>query len=455
MKHYIQAVLGENPFIPYDYYYDVVTWSYPLQRGLAGSGFLTQQLSPGVADDGDQHGTDYGTVAERQRRPCTRSTRTRRAGSALAIDLLDKGVNVYRGVQPFTSGGKRFYTGAALVDGASLAGSELGLTGLTTLAAKRDTPVTGLPGYPVQRRQLSVPKIGLYTNLADDSVESAVPRGPERQRHHASLRADQRRLGVLRGAARPRRQARAARSSRIVPVTSDDLEADKLVHGAFHRVHQPGLGDRHDHRHPAGAHAHRHGAAEVHQQRRQLRRHRRQRGERRPFGRGDHARHRRLGGLQRACNTPGSTFDATFDTSNPVAWGFDLGGWIYRNATSNPVFDPTKLGRRHGGRQVRRHPGREVRLRDQRVQARRPSGGRRLAVRHRSRRSDRVQPVLSLLEGAGRAARAQRGAVPEGRGAAAEPGDAGVRCSRPRSRPRSSARRGRGAEGHDQRSRAA
>ena len=29
MKHWIQAVLGENPFIPYDYYYDVVTWSLP------------------------------------------------------------------------------------------------------------------------------------------------------------------------------------------------------------------------------------------------------------------------------------------------------------------------------------------------------------------------------------------------------------------------------------------
>ena len=37
-------------------------------------------------------------------------------GLGLAIDLLDKGVNVYRGVQPFTQGGRRFYTGAALVD---------------------------------------------------------------------------------------------------------------------------------------------------------------------------------------------------------------------------------------------------------------------------------------------------------------------------------------------------
>ena len=43
MKHWIQAVLGENPFIPYEYYYDVVTWSYPLQRGLSGSGFLTRR----------------------------------------------------------------------------------------------------------------------------------------------------------------------------------------------------------------------------------------------------------------------------------------------------------------------------------------------------------------------------------------------------------------------------
>jgi hypothetical protein len=42
--------------------------------------------------------------------------------------------------------------------------------------------------------------------------------------------------------------------------------------------------------------------------------------------------------------TPGSTFDATFDTTNPVAWGFDLGGWIYRDATGNPVFDTGTLG---------------------------------------------------------------------------------------------------------------
>src|SRR5262249_17076490 len=28
--------------------------------------------------------------------------------------------------------------------------------------------------------------------------------------------------------------------------------------------------------------------------------------------------------------TPGSTFDATWNTTDPAGWGFDAGGWIYR-----------------------------------------------------------------------------------------------------------------------------
>src|SRR5262249_61439535 len=43
-KHWIQAVLGENPYLPFNYFYDEVTWSYSLLRGFAGDGFLTQQL---------------------------------------------------------------------------------------------------------------------------------------------------------------------------------------------------------------------------------------------------------------------------------------------------------------------------------------------------------------------------------------------------------------------------
>ena len=33
-KHWIQAILGEDPFIPFPYFYDVVTWSYSLMRGM-------------------------------------------------------------------------------------------------------------------------------------------------------------------------------------------------------------------------------------------------------------------------------------------------------------------------------------------------------------------------------------------------------------------------------------
>ncbi len=162
MKHWIQAVLGENPFIPYEYYYDVVTWSYPLQRGLSGSGFLTTPMSPGVAMTALPENANFGTVPAGTNAVYAFNTDSAR-GLTLAIDLLDKGVNVYRGTAPFTAAGKQFYSGAALVDGASLAASGVNLA---TLAQKRNTPVTGLSSFPVPRKQLVKPKIGLYTGSA-------------------------------------------------------------------------------------------------------------------------------------------------------------------------------------------------------------------------------------------------------------------------------------------------
>ena len=74
----------------------------------------------------------------------------------------------------------------------------------------------------------------------------------------------------------------------------------------------------------------------------------------------------------------GSTFDASFDTTNPVAWGFDLGGWIYRDGTGNAVFDGNT--RRHGDvrRALHGHAGREVRLLETNAAGsdRAPRGGR-------------------------------------------------------------------------------
>jgi hypothetical protein len=42
-------------------------------------------------------------------------------------------------------------------------------------------------------------------------------------------------------------------------------------------------------------------------------------------------------------STPGSTFDAGWNTSDPAAWGMDAGGWIYRESSGDPVFDPATL----------------------------------------------------------------------------------------------------------------
>jgi len=42
-------------------------------------------------------------------------------------------------------------------------------------------------------------------------------------------------------------------------------------------------------------------------------------------------------------STPGSTFDATWNTADPAGWGMDAGGWIYRESSNDPNFDPATL----------------------------------------------------------------------------------------------------------------
>ena len=42
--------------------------------------------------------------------------------------------------------------------------------------------------------------------------------------------------------------------------------------------------------------------------------------------------------------TVGTAFTATFNVTSPLAWGFDEGGYIYRDASTNSVFDGATLG---------------------------------------------------------------------------------------------------------------
>ncbi|HVR12231.1 MAG TPA: DUF1565 domain-containing protein, partial [Gaiellaceae bacterium] len=155
-KHWIQGVLDENPFLPFNYFYDQVTWSYPLLRGLAGDGFLTQQVPAGaslsqVADPAQ--GTAPATA-----QPVYAFNTDSMAGLAMVNQLLNQGASVARGAAAFDSGGVHFATGAALVGGASIP--------LATITADGDqwqTPVYGLDSYPVSHYALSLPKIAVYT----------------------------------------------------------------------------------------------------------------------------------------------------------------------------------------------------------------------------------------------------------------------------------------------------
>ncbi len=83
--------------------------------------------------------------------------------------------------------------------------------------------------------------------------------------------------------------------------------------------------------------------------------------------------------------TPGSTFDGTYDSTNPVAWGFDLGGWIYRDSSGNPVFDTGTLGNGTSVVTYANTPDEKYGYESRRRAPHRPPGGRGRAVRLRSR----------------------------------------------------------------------
>ncbi len=405
MKHWIQALLGENPFIPYDYYYDVVTWSYPLQRGLAGSGFLTTPMSPGIQMTELTSAPQLGSAPTGTFPVYAFNTDSAR-GLGLAIDLMDKGVNVYRSTAGFTAGGKTFYSGAAMADGASLAASGVNLA---DLANKRQTPVTGLNSYPAARRQLAKAKIGLYTNATTIPSNPLFPEGP-------GINGNTRYCPASAGSGSfcEALHALAVKLqiplTSLIPVTSTDLANNRLATEGFTAFINPGSTHRHHDRHAGDADADRHQPAGVDQRRRQLHRHQRRRCDRGPHDRGHDTEH-------------------DVDHGHPHA-GLDVRRLLRRDQPGRLGLRPRRLdlprllrqpGVRHRdagrlvGGHVRRHAGREVRLRGQLLRPDRPPGRRRQADRLGSRDPVRVQPVLPLLEGAGRAARAQRRAVPEGR----------------------------------------
>jgi len=322
MKHWIQAVLGEDPFVPYPYFYDVATWSYSMLRGLRGSGWLTAKpalkLTEIPAAPFEKLGDiDAGGVTDGGKAVLAFNTDSLQ-GQLLAIDLLTKGVTVSRAKTAFDAAGRHFYTGAALVDGASASAAGVDLAAAST---KRDTKITGLDGYPVTRTVLGKPKIGIYT--AATTVPS-YPRSNDSNDHICAGTPCEALFATL--------EKEHIDPSMIVPITSTALAAGDLVTQGITAFINPGGTIA------AGA-----GATAL-----------------QTFVNGG-GRYigTAAGGITSArnagitlVNTPtpnlsgitagGVVMEAKYDAAaSPLSWGFDLGGWSYRQSDVN--IDPGTL----------------------------------------------------------------------------------------------------------------
>lgn len=350
MKHWIQAVMGENPFIPYPFYYDIVTWSYGLNRGLAGDGFLVDKNS--VPTDMTQIGTpDLGGA------PASASVYAFNTDSAkalaLVVDLLDKKVDVSRATEAFDAGGTHYMTGAALVDGPSL--QKAGVD-LDALAGERQTPVSALSSFPVPTKPMTVPKIGLYTGgpaiPANPLYPLSTTTNPSLKGHCAT--STQAGASKFCEALFTLRVKDGLPASVVMPITQTQVENGELVSGKYTAIINPDLAIPADV--PANPGATPPVAADPSETAAGIRDFVNAGGRYVGYGTNGalagarNAKITRLNStpIPSTMKTPGSTYDATFDTSDPTAWGFDRGGWIYRTTSGEPMFDPATLTAQDG-----------------------------------------------------------------------------------------------------------
>ena len=313
-KHWIQAVLGENPYLPFPYFYDQVTWSYSMLRGFSGNGFLTQQLPAGTSMSlvGDPSATTPAPAGS----PVYAFNTDSMSGLSMASQLLSQGATVYRGAAAFDAVGTHFTTGAALVDGTSIP-----LATLNADSAQWGTPVYGLGSYPVSRYALRLPKIGVYTGATTAPTNPTFHGTGDGQCTSTVYCEAMYDLSVK----------EKIPVSQLGQITSTDLANGVLISQGYTAFVNPGSTIA------AGA-----GATALQNF----------------VNAGGIYIGSTAGGTTSARNagitllntstisglsTPGSTFDGVFSTATPAGWGFDTGGWIYRSASGDPTFNPATM----------------------------------------------------------------------------------------------------------------
>ncbi len=341
MKHWINATLEENPYIPYPYYYDVVDWAFSQLGDDAGDGQLQAPLPAGATmEEIGPEGPGLGKIEGFADPVYTFATDSTEA-LGLVTELLAKGATVYRSGEAFEADGVQFPTGAAYVDASSLGGLEL-----SAMAANRETPIYGLTHYPTAHYLLPKPKIALYAG-------TSVPTNllfPGSGNGHCTSTAFCEALFTL---AKQDGIPVNAINGLIRPITTAEIIAGQLTKANFTALVSPGTEI------PAGTAP---TAAEK------LQAFVNEGGNFVGYGSksATSVRNAAISKLNTASTatwnlhcpdntnptaagtltTPGTTFSAEFDTADPVAWGFDEGGYIYRDSsstTTDPVFDETTL----------------------------------------------------------------------------------------------------------------
>jgi hypothetical protein len=333
MKHWLHSAMEEDPFIPYPYFYDVVNWSFPELFSLGGGGQLQAQM-PGGAQMTELTGpTQLGGVTGASSPVLAFATDSSKA-LGLITQLLDGGATVYRGRDAFDAGGTHFPTGTALVDASTVGSMDVG-----AMARAAQTPVVGLPSYPVPRYAVGAPKIALYTGGGAAPPNPVFNTAPNN--HCTSTAYCEMVFAMARELNVP--------VSRLVQFTSADLLAGNLVSQNFTAIVNPGSnisvaqgatqlqtfingGGNYVGYNANGATTLRNaGVTALNTSATNVP----------PFTSHcpDNADPTAAGQL----TTPGTAFNATFDTTDPVAWGFDEGGYIYRDSSNNPVFDGATL----------------------------------------------------------------------------------------------------------------
>ncbi len=312
LKHWIQSLLGENPFQPFSFCYDVCTYSFSLLRGMSGNGTLTQPMPEG-APLAELDDPDFGTSPASS--PYYAFATDSSSGVSALLNAVEDGATAWRAEDTFSAAGKTFPTGAAIIDGATMTAAQV-----AALSDEFQTPAVGMGTLPaVDRYAIGDPKIGLYIGTSFAGSPLASPPARCTGGHCFSLFVMVNKMGIA--------------YEDISLITAADLSSSPtyLTDQGFTAFVNPaatiaagaGATDIQNFVNNGGRYVS-WGAAGT-----------------------TTARNAGITNLNTQAipglSTGGATFDGEFETTNPLAWGFDNGGFIYRTATGDPVYDEATL----------------------------------------------------------------------------------------------------------------